>query len=163
MPEEIERKFLIDRDKLVLPDRGVEIHQGYLPLSEASKTVVRIRIKGDKGLITVKGENLGAVRAEYEYEIPIADAREMLGTLCQRPIIEKTRYEIVVGGHLWEVDLFRGDNAGLMIAEVELSHVDETFERPGWVTSEVTDDTRNYNAILLAHPYSQWQAPEAHD
>ena len=157
MPEEIERKFLIDRDKLVLPDRGVEIQQGYLPLAEASKTVVRVRIKGDKGLITVKGENVGAARPEYEYEIPIEDAREMLSTLCQRPIIEKTRYEILVGGHLWEVDLFRGDNDGLMIAEVELSHVDETFERPGWVTSEVTDDARYYNANLLSAPYSQWQ------
>lgn len=157
MPKEIERKFLIDLHRIILPPNGSEIRQGYLPLSESVNTAARIRIKGGEGKLAIKGENLGAVRSEFEYGIPLEDAEAMLADLCQKPLIEKTRYELAFGEHLWEIDIFHGDNAGLVVAEIELSDVNEPFERPEWLVQEVTDDPRYYNSNLLQHPYRDWR------
>ena len=157
MPQEIERKYLIDAGRIELPPTGTEIQQGYLPLSESVRTAVRIRIRGSEALLTVKGENRGASRAEFEYGIPLEDAQEMLEDLCQKPLIDKTRYEITVGRHLWEIDVFHGDNAGLITAEIELSDENEAFEQPDWLAQEVTDDPRYYNSNLLQHPYKDWR------
>ena len=154
MPKEIERKFLIDIKKLDLPDNGIVIRQGYLPTS--SKTVVRVRIKGVKAFLTVKGENKGAVRSEYEYDIPLIEAEELLNDLCDKPFIDKTRYEINVADHIWEVDIFHGENSGLIVAEIELDDETEKFELPSWVTEEVTGDAKYYNSNLLNNPYNKW-------
>ncbi len=156
MPSEIERKFLIHPERINLPANGTEIKQGYLPLSESSKTTMRVRVKADEGTIAVKGENRGAVRAEYEYAIPLDHALEMLESLCQKPLVEKTRYELTIGAHLWEVDVFHGDNAGLILAEVELTDENEIFERPDWLAQDVTDDARYYNSNLLQNPFKRW-------
>jgi len=159
MAVEIERKFLVNRASLVLPDNGVSIKQGYLPLASGTKTVVRVRIKGERAYLTVKGANTGASRAEFEYPIPLADADEMLATLCDKPLVEKTRYELMVEGHRWELDVFTGDNAGLLVAEIELSAETESFVLPPWVGEEVTGEPRYYNSSLLSLPYKLW--PEA--
>lgn len=156
MPKEIERKFTIDTNQFDRPANGIRIKQGYLPMAEDTQTVARVRVKGDKGYLTVKGKNVGATRPEFEYGIPLSDAEEMLSNLCQRPIIEKERFEIQVDDHLWEVDIFFGDNEGLVIAEVELSSEEETFERPPWVLDEVTEDARYYNSNLMTHPFKDW-------
>ena len=158
MPEEIERKFLIDSDRITLPPNGIEIRQGYLPLSESVKTTVRIRIKGGEANIAVKGENRGAVRAEYEYSIPRDDALAMLEGLCAKPLIEKTRYEVTVDTHLWEIDVFHGDNDGLVLAEIELTDEHEAFEHPEWLVQEVPGDPRYYNSNLLHNPYKDWRS-----
>lgn len=158
MPEEIERKYLIKTDELTLPENGEDIKQGYFPMSDSVKTVVRIRVKGDAAYLTIKGKNKGAVRSEYEYVIPKHEAEEMLETMCQKPFIDKTRYEITVGAHVWEVDVFRGENLGLVIAEIELSKETEDFAIPNWISEEVTGDPRYYNSSLLHHPYLQWDA-----
>ena len=158
MHEEIERKFLIDLKQVILPSNGIEIRQGYLPLSEHSKTAVRVRIKGDEATLTVKGENVGPVRPEFEYAIPFNHAITLLDTLCQSPLIEKTRYEVPLGNHLWEIDVFHGDNDGLVVAEIELTHECERFEQPTWLSDEVTDDPRYYNSNLLQNPYKKWVA-----
>ncbi len=158
MPKEIERKFLVDLDKVPLPSSGIEIKQGYLPLSENVKTVVRVRVKGKEAFISVKGMNIGATRQEFEYTIPMAEALEMLDSLCQRPLIEKTRYEIIAGKHLWEIDIFHGDNKGLVVAEIELADENEPFDRPNWLAQEVTDDPKYYNSNLLQYPYKNWSA-----
>jgi adenylate cyclase len=121
MAKEIERKFLVDLDKINLPAKGRVIKQGYLPVAEDVKTVVRVRIREEQAFLTVKGENVGAVRPEYEYVIPKNDALEMLNNLCRKPLIEKVRYDIQVGRHNWELDIFEGENEGLVLAEVELA------------------------------------------
>jgi adenylate cyclase len=113
-------------------------------------------VAGPRGSITVKGKNVGARRAEFEYEIPAADAERMLDTLCKRPLIEKVRYTLAIGPHTWEIDVFEGDNAGLVVAEIELSREDEAFEKPDWVGNEVTDDPRYFNSNLVANPYRTW-------
>ncbi|MCP4429954.1 MAG: CYTH domain-containing protein [Gammaproteobacteria bacterium] len=158
MPNEIERKFLVDPDKVPLPSSGIEIKQGYLPLSENAKTVVRVRVKGGEAFLTVKGENRGATRQEFEYVVPVSEALEMLENLCQKPLIEKTRYEISAGKHLWEIDIFHGDNMGLVVAEIELTDENDHFERPNWLTEEVTDDPKYYNSNLLQKPHKDWSA-----
>lgn len=154
MAIEIERKFLIDQTQLSIPDSGEVIKQGYIPT--ATKTAVRIRLKGEQAFITVKGANRGAVRAEFEYPIPRQDAELMLDTLCEGTVIEKVRYEIWVGEHCWEVDHFHGENEGLMVAEIELEAEEESFEVPAWAVEEVTGDPKYYNANLVEFPYSQW-------
>jgi adenylate cyclase len=106
--------------------------------------------------LTIKGISVGARRDEYEYEIPRDDASRLLDTLCKRPLIEKVRHTLVVGDHSWEVDVFEGDNAGLVVAEVELTAEDEAFERPVWLGDEVTDDPRYFNSNLVGHPYKDW-------
>ena len=158
MPDEIERKFLVDLDRVPLPSAGIEIRQGYLPLSERTKTVVRVRTKGDAAYLTLKGENRGATRQEFEYAIPVLEALEILEDLCHKPLIEKTRYEISADNHLWEIDIFHGENKGLVVAEIELKDESDHFERPGWLLEEVTGDPRYYNSNLLQTPYKDWGA-----
>jgi CYTH domain-containing protein len=118
---------------------------------------VRVRIAGDAGFLTVKGRAVGASRAEYEYAIPREHAEEMLDQLCQRPLVEKTRYRIPWGGLTWEVDVFHGDNAGLVVAEVELEDEGQAIDLPPWVGREVTGDGRYANASLVARPYATWR------
>lgn len=156
MPSEIERKFLVNLDQIPLPSNGIEIKQGYLPLSENVKTAVRVRVKGEEAFLTIKGENKGATRQEFEYTIPVSEALELLEELCHKPLIEKTRYEISVDKHIWEIDIFHGDNKGLVVAEIELAAENDQFERPNWLTEEVTDDPRYYNSNLLQEPYKNW-------
>jgi len=159
MAVEIERKFLIRKD--FHPESpGTAIAQGYLCRDPAR--TVRVRVAGARGYLTVKGKNAGAVRAEFEYEIPVADARALLA-LCQAPLVEKTRYRIPHAGHTWEVDVFHGTNEGLSVAEVELSAADEKVELPLWITVEVTGEKRYYNSSLIAHPFTLWTAEERGD
>ncbi len=154
MAQEIERKFLVAGDAWRDLAEGVVYRQGYL--STDSDRTVRVRTVGAKGTLTVKGITVGATRTEFEYEIPVADADAMLDALCMRPLIEKTRRKIPFDGLVWEVDEFAGDNDGLVVAEVELSHEDQEFELPDWIGEEVTHDPRYYNANLIAHPFNTW-------
>lgn len=152
MSQEIERKFLVSGDGWRSGAERVRIRQGYL----ATRPTVRIRTAGDQGFITVKGAPRGIVRAEYEYEIPLGEASEMLDTLCQRPLIDKWRYRVTHAGLVWEVDEFLAENAGLIVAEVELPDPTQAFELPPWVGPEVSDDPRYSNAALSQRPYSTW-------
>lgn len=154
MGEEIERKFLVVGDAWKHEAEVTRFRQGFL--STTPERTVRIRVAGDRGLLTVKGVTVGARRAEYEYEIPFEDAEAMLDSLCERPLIEKVRHALVIGSHTWEVDVFEGENEGLVVAEVELQHEDEPFERPRWLGEEVTDDPRYFNANLVKAPYRTW-------
>ena len=154
MAKEIERKFLIADDSWRQGASGLRYRQGYLT-TEPSRTV-RVRMAGEKGYLTIKGKSSGAARLEYEYEIPAADANEMLDGLCLRPIIEKVRYKVTYAGMTWEIDEFEGDNAGLLIAEVELETEDQQVELPVWIGEEVTGDQRYYNASLIARPFNTW-------
>ena len=156
MPKEIERKFLVNLSEIALPDKKEDIKQGYFPIADNVKTELRIRVKGSNASLTIKGENKGPVRSEYEYAIPINEAVEMLEDMCQKPFIDKTRYEISVGKHIWEIDIFHGENKGLVIAEIELSEESDKFDLPGWVGEEVTNDPRYYNSNLLLNPYRKW-------
>ena len=156
MPKEIERKFLVNLSEIALPDKKEDIKQGYFPIADNVKTELRIRVKGSNASLTIKGENKGSVRSEYEYGIPINEAVEMLEDMCQKPFIDKTRYEISVGKHIWEIDIFHGENKGLVIAEIELSEENEKFDLPGWVVEDVTNDPRYYNSNLLLNPYRKW-------
>jgi adenylate cyclase len=156
MGVEIERKFLVDHEKwkqLAKPEGSV-IKQGYLA-KEPSKTV-RVRVKGHEGYITIKGKTEGMSRLEYEYAIPGAEANELLHNFCQA-IIQKTRYDIWFAGKRWEVDVFGGNNEGLIIAEIELTSEADVFEYPEWVTQEVTNDKRFYNSNLSVTPYKPEQ------
>lgn len=154
MGEEIERKFLVTGDAWRKRDAGVRYRQGFL--STDPDRTVRVRIAGDEGSLTIKGRTHGARRAEFEYEIPTADAQQMLDTLCKRPLIEKVRYTVTSGTHTWEIDVFEGDNRGLVIAELELESEDEPFERPDWIGAEVTEDPRYFNSNLVERPYNTW-------
>jgi len=156
MPVEIERKFLVNGDTWRGLGPGARYRQGYLSV-EPGRTV-RVRLADDSAWLTIKGRSEGMARAEYEYPIPVADAAEMLDTLCIHPLIEKVRYCIEHAGHTWEVDEFSGDNTGLVLAEVELAAADEAVELPAWAGREVTDDQRYYNASLQLHPYREWGA-----
>lgn len=155
MGHEIEKKFLIVGDKWRKLGSGKEYCQGYL--SSGDGPTLRIRTIGERGIITVKGPTENGGRLEYEYDIPYRDAREMLEKLCHKPLIEKTRYKIEHAGFTWEVDEFKGENEGLIFAEIELESVNQTFEIPGWIGEEVTDDSRYYNANLVTNPYSSWK------
>lgn len=155
MAKEIERKFLIDLDKMAPLDDGTVIKQGYL--ATANKTVVRARVAGKKAYLTIKGENKGVTRTEFEYEIPLDDAYQIITELCNGPVVEKTRYLVIHAEHTWEVDVFHGDNDGLVVAEIELGSEGEKFERPDWVTNEVSGDVRYYNSSLLDNPFKNWQ------
>ena len=154
MADEIERKFLVHGDAWKADATTSAYRQGFL--STEPERTVRVRLADDRGWLTVKGITVGARRAEYEYEIPYEDASRMLDTLCKRPLIEKVRHTLVVGEHTWEVDVFDGDNAGLVFAEIELTAEDEEFERPEWIGDEVTDDPRYFNSSLVEHPYKDW-------
>jgi CYTH domain-containing protein len=155
MATEIERKFLLKNDQWrALAGSGTRYRQGYLSTDELC--TVRVRSDGRRGFLTIKGQGSGLARPEFEYPVPLADAEQMLGTLCRQPLIEKIRYEIRYASHLWEIDEFHGDNAGLLLAEVELASETQRVEIPDWVGEEVTGDPRYYNACLAQHPYSRW-------
>jgi CYTH domain-containing protein len=152
---EIERKFLVvGNDWRAAP--AVPYAQGYL--NRDKQRTVRVRIVRDQAWLTVKGASAGATRAEFEYPIPVADAEQLLA-LCDGPLIRKLRRVVVHAGAAWEVDEFQGDNAGLVVAEIELGAEDAAFERPAWLGAEVTHDPRYFNSNLAAAPYSTW--PEA--
>lgn len=155
MAVEIERKFLVrDTSWKDSVRRSIVIKQGYL--STDPDRTVRIRIKGDQGVLTVKGRSSGVSRAEFEYEIPRADAEAMLA-LCDDVPIEKIRHEILVGSKLWELDVFEGENQGLVLAEIELADENEVFELPTWAEKEVSEDVRYYNSYLSKTPYATWK------
>jgi adenylate cyclase len=155
MATEIERKFLVQGTQW-RNGTGTKIKQGYLNRDKAR--TVRVRVRADQAFLTVKGLTQGASRAEFEYEIPLTDAEELL-KLSDGPIIEKTRYVVVHEGSKWEVDEFEGDNSGLVVAEIELQSQGEQFSRPPWLGREVTDDNRYYNSSLASHPYRDWRQP----
>ena len=153
---EIERKFLVSSDAFKNDAlRKNHIAQGYL--NSAPDRTVRVRIKGDTGYLTIKGKSneTGLSRFEWEKEIPLADAKALL-LLCEKGIIEKNRYEVPVGKHLFEVDEFFGENEGLLLAEVELQSESEFFEKPHWLGDEVTQDQRYYNSYLSKNPFTSW-------
>jgi adenylate cyclase len=156
---EIERKFLVADDGWRgAAVRSMRMEQGYLASSETAS--VRIRVAGDQGRLNIKGGGFVADRAEYEYAVPLDDARELLETLCRKPTVTKTRHWVPCGAWEWEVDEFHGANAGLVVAEIELEAEDAEFERPSWVAAEVTHLTRYYNVCLVDHPYSEWDDAE---
>ena len=155
MGTEIERKFLLRNNDWKSLARGIRYRQGYLT-SQKERTV-RVRTVEDKGFLTIKGPSVGASRMEYEYEIPVEDARILLDQLCEKPIIEKNRYKIKLNGFTWEVDEFLGENKGLYVAEIELEREDQPFEKPTWIGEEVTGDQRYFNSSLISNPYANWQ------
>lgn len=158
MPLEIERKFLVDPARWTPSGPGTHYRQGYLSTDPARS--VRVRLAGDAAWLTIKGETVGMTREEYEYAIPAADACAMLDRLCSQPLIEKTRYRLEVADLVWEVDVFEGHNAGLLLAEVELADERQSLVLPDWAGREVTGDPRYYNASLAQHPYRDWPAGE---
>ncbi|KRD74629.1 CYTH domain-containing protein [Lysobacter sp. Root983] len=162
---EIERKFLVSGDGWRDAAREiVPMAQGYLNDlaildSGAMKASVRVRIAGDAAYLNLKSRELGHTRQEFDYPIPVADARALMA-LCTGGTIDKRRHYVEHQGHLWEVDEFLGDNAGLVVAELELQHADEAYARPDWLGREVTDAARYYNLALAARPYADWSADE---
>ena len=153
---EIERKFLVNSDAFKNDAlRKNHIAQGYL--NSTPERTVRVRIKGDTGYLTIKGKSneTGLSRFEWEKEIPLEEAKALL-LLCEKGIIEKNRYEVQVGKHLFEVDEFFGENEGLLLAEVELQSESELFEKPNWLGDEVTQDQRYYNSYISNHPFTSW-------
>lgn len=168
MALEIERKFLV-RDvsgegalpawkRLAEDPEGTLYRQGYL--SRDPDRTVRVRIAGDKARLTVKGRTTGCTRSEFEYPIPLEDARRMLDELVLSPVLEKRRYRVPFAGYVWEVDEFDGENRGLVVAEVELGSETETPELPDWAGKEVTGDVRYYNSALSENPYARWNTED---
>ncbi len=156
MAIEIEHKFLLANDswrKHV--SRSVEYRQGYL--SSQSTSSIRVRTSDDHAWLNIKTATIGTHRHEYEYEIPMADANEILNNLCSLPLIEKTRHFVTDDGNLWEIDEFEGDNQGLIVAEIELDETGQSFSKPSWLGREVTGDLRYYNNNLVIQPYSEWR------
>jgi len=155
MAQEIERKFLVKGDYKKETFKETRITQGYL--SSVPERTVRVRVKGDKGFITIKGKGnaSGASRYEWEKEIPVSEVKELLD-LCEAGIIDKTRSLVKAGEHTFEVDEFYGENEGLTVAEVELSSEDEAFVKPEWLGEEVTGDVKYYNSMLMKNPYKSW-------
>ncbi|MDR1242596.1 MAG: CYTH domain-containing protein [Deltaproteobacteria bacterium] len=163
MPVEIERKFLLKDDswrldEAGLPRPGTPIVQGYL--ASAPNCSIRLRKSAAKAVLTIKGasNDTGMSRSEYQYEIPPADCEAMLKEFAP-PLIEKIRYKIAYAGLLWEVDEFKGENSGLVMAEIELEHENQSIALPPWIGTEVTGDARYYNARLVHYPFSQWTTP----
>ena len=154
MGKETERKYLVSSNDWRV-GQGVVYRQGYL--NTDIQRSVRVRVAGDKAFLTVKGVTVGATRREYEYEIPVDDATEMLD-LCEGPLIEKRRYVVEHEGMTWEIDEFFGDNEGLIVAEIELASEDQAFAKPSWIGDEVTEDPRYYNVNLVQHPYQSWNS-----
>jgi CYTH domain-containing protein len=155
MGKEIERKFLINQqkwDNLTKP-KGKLFRQGYL-LTDKDKTI-RVRATETKGFLTIKGQTIGATRMEYEYEIPVGEATELLDNFSLSEL-SKSRYEITVSGKIWEIDVFLGDNKGLIVAEIELESEDEAFDLPDWITTEVTEEEKYYNSNLTVKPFKDW-------
>ncbi len=155
MGQEIERKFLLKNDSWkVEADNGIEIKQGYL--SSVIERTVRVRIIGERGMLTVKGKTEKLTREEFEYEIPLEDAISLL-ELCERPIIEKKRYFIKRVNLTWEIDVFEGENKGLKVAEVELDSETQDYELPVWLGKEVSYESKYYNAALITNPFKNWE------
>lgn len=155
MAIEIERKFLLHNDDWrINADAGTRICQGYF--AGPQRASIRVRIEGDAANINIKSAELGIRRLEYEYEIPLHEAEEMLEKLCEKPLIEKVRYHVSFSGFVWEVDVFSGDNDGMIVAEIELPSEDTKFDKPEWLGDEVSDDPRYYNVSLVTHPYCNW-------
>jgi adenylate cyclase len=154
MGREIERKFLVRGDGWRSLAEGTLYRQGYL--NSAKERTVRIRTIGNRAFLTIKGLTVGAARTEYEYEIPVADGEAMLDALVEKPIVEKKRYKIPLEGLTWEIDEFFGDNAGLIMADVEIESEGQAFRKPDWAGEEVTADPRYFNSNLIKHPYSKW-------
>ena len=155
MATEIEHKFLVRNENWrEQVQASQDFEQGYL--CGEGPASVRVRIEGEQANINIKAATVGTVRAEYEYAIPLDEAREMLATLCVAPPVIKTRYWVRHGAHTWEVDVFGGANAPLVVAEIELDTVDEAFERPDWLGEEVSHDRRYYNHALAMQPYARW-------
>lgn len=158
MAVEIERKFLLKNDTWKIDAQGAPLvgtvfRQGYIPTQDST---VRVRLEGTRAVLTIKGKTVGMSRLEYEYEIPFEDANEMLDQLCEKPLIEKTRYLKKEGQLTWEIDVFDGDNQGLVVAEVELISEDQQVDYPLWLGDEVTGDPKYYNSNLVTFPYKQW-------
>lgn len=155
MATEIEHKFLLANDDWRQHiQRSIYYKQGYLSSQPTSS--IRVRIAGQQAWLNIKSATIGTTRQEYEYEIPLSDAQEILNTLCCKPLIEKTRHFIPINQHLWEIDEFDGDNKGLVIAEIELQKTGETFIKPPWIGVEVTHELRYYNNNLVDNPYQKW-------
>ncbi|MBV2089274.1 MAG: CYTH domain-containing protein [Candidatus Thiodiazotropha sp. (ex Ctena orbiculata)] len=155
MALEIERKFLVVNDKwrdFVISEAVIK--QGYLATTEQAS--VRVRVDGDEANINIKGRTVGISRQEYEYPIPLDEAQELLDHLVSGAAIDKVRYKVRCGEHIWDLDLFHGANQGLVMAEVELGREDEAFVMPEWAGEEVSGDTRYYNANLVKHPFCEW-------
>jgi adenylate cyclase len=153
-PVEIERKFLVCSDEWREGAQGETICQGYL--NSAKERTVRVRISGDKALLTIKGLKINLTCPEFEYEIPVTEANQMLDELCERSLLKKTRYKVLHDGKTWEVDEFHGDNDGLVVAEIELDSEDEIIKPPEWVGTEVTEDPKYFNSSLISKPFSTW-------
>ncbi|MGB7983433.1 MAG: CYTH domain-containing protein [Candidatus Nanopelagicales bacterium] len=152
---EVERKFLVTGDAWrAQVDSATRIVQGYL--AQTDTATVRVRVRGERGYVTIKGASVGIARSEFEYEIPVPDAMTMLDTLAQGPVIDKVRHLVPVGRHMWEVDVFGGANAPLVMAEVELADAAEEFVTPDWAGQEVSADSRYFNVNLARSPYSTW-------
>lgn len=154
MAQEIERKFLIRDASIVDSLAGERLTQGYL--SHDKNATVRVRLTGNQAWLTIKGKTVGATRSEFEYPVPQEDARQMLDELCNAGVIDKTRYRLPQGELCWEIDVFHGDNDGLIVAEIELPSEDTPFDKPDWLGEEVTGDARYYNSALSSTPFSQW-------
>jgi adenylate cyclase len=155
MAIEIEHKFLLANDdwrKSI--QKSVKYKQGYLSSQPTSS--IRVRITDNQAWLNIKSATIGTQRLEFEYEIPLEDAREILRSLCAKPLIEKTRHFVPNDGNLWEIDEFEGDNDGLIIAEIELTEVGKTFTKPEWLGLEVTHELRYYNNNLVKNPYNKW-------
>lgn len=157
MSKEIERKFLVADSSYKSLATPTYNRQGYIPTMNGM--TVRIRIAGEQGFVTFKDKTIGCSRNEFEYSIPLDDAKHMLSHMCATPTVEKWRYRIPAqaDGLVWEVDEFMGDNEGLVIAEIELPTEDHRFERPTWLGKEVTGQREYYNSYLCRHPYKQWK------
>ncbi len=155
MPLEIERKFLVMDDSWKSASQeAIDLRQGYLNLEQ--RCSIRVRTDGRRGWLNIKGATVGAERPEYEYEIPLSDAEQLLRSFAVGPVIAKTRHLVPFAGHLWEVDVFHGENRGLVVAEIELDDPQQTFEKPPWLGQEVTDDVRYYNTALCRRPFQNW-------
>jgi adenylate cyclase len=156
MALEIEHKFLLANDDWRREVQSCAVYrQGYL--SGGSTSSIRVRSTDQQAWLNIKSATIGTARQEYEYEIPLRDAQAMLDTLCHKPLIEKTRHFVPRGQLTWEIDEFFGDNAGLIVAEIELTAIGQPFERPSWLGAEVSDDIRYYNNNLTVNPYKNWK------
>jgi adenylate cyclase len=156
MAIEIEHKFLLANNEWRNHiQRSVKYKQGYL--SSLATSSIRVRISDNHAWLNIKSATIGTQRHEYEYEIPFTDANELLNTLCKKPLIEKTRHFVADNNKIWEIDEFEGENAGLIVAEIELAEPGESFLKPAWLGAEVTGDLRYYNNNLALLPYSKWK------
>jgi adenylate cyclase len=155
MGTEIERKFLVANDRWrEYASGGKKFLQGYLGGNDACS--IRVRLEGDQANLNIKSRTLGIQRNEYEFPIPLPETETILQSLCEKPLIEKTRFCVTHDNHLWEIDVFSGENEGLVVAEIELASADEAFTIPDWAGDEVSGDPRYYNVCLVSNPYKNW-------